>query len=70
MLQEDKGTWQVVAYGENSGVTQQMDRNSCGIFTCVIAKHLVEDRTLPAIPKGAKLWRQWVAAALMQERRC
>ena len=68
LLQKHKGTWQVVAYGKNSGMPQQMDGCACGIFTCVIAKHLVEDRTLPVIPPGAELWRQWIAAAILQER--
>ena len=67
LLQEDMGDWQVVAYGKTSGTPQQEDSNSCGVFTCVIAKHLVEDRALPQIPCGAKEWRKWIAAALLQE---
>jgi Ulp1 family protease len=63
-VHEDMSDWQVVVH--QHGVPQQTDANSCGVFTCVIAKHLVEDASLPNIAEAIPEWRCWLARALVQ----
>ena len=62
-LHENMDDWLVVVY---RGVPQQTDHKSCGVFTCVIAKHLLEDATLPSISEAIPEWRRWIARALVQ----
>jgi hypothetical protein len=62
-LHENMDAWLVVVY---RGVPQQTDHKSCGVFTCVIAKHLLEDATLPSIQEAIPEWRRWIARALVQ----
>jgi Ulp1 family protease len=58
--------WQVVLYTGAAGVPQQTDGSSCGVFTCVVASHLVKDATLPDIQAASADWRRWIAATLVE----
>lgn len=61
---DDVDGWTVVLY--NRGIhkmPRQSDGSSCGIFTCVVAAHLVAGRRLPRnIQENVHAWRRYVAA--------
>ena len=53
-----------------SGVAQQMDGNSCGVFLCITAAHLLSDAKLPDIQADIKVWRRHIAATVGSVTHC
>ena len=61
----DMSSWTVVVYETvSSGVAQQTDGKSCGVFACVTAAHLLQDAQLPDIQGDIVAWRRYMAARI------
>lgn len=61
----DTTTWRVVVYEKPwSGMAQQRDGKSCGVFACITAAHLVQDATLPDMQSEISAWRKHMAARI------
>ena len=59
--------WSVRVYEHAaSGVAQQRDGKSCGIFACVAAAHLVANAKMPDIQADVKAWRRHVASRIIE----
>ena len=59
----DVSGWAVVVYETRaSGMPQQTDGKSCGVFLCITAAHLVSNATLPDIQANIVAWRRHIAA--------
>lgn len=62
----DTSGWAVVVYESvESGMPQQEDGKSCGVFACITAAHLVSDAALPDIQADVKVWRRHIAAMIV-----
>jgi len=67
----DTSKWAVVLFeSPMSGVAQQMDGNSCGVFLCITAAHLLSDAKLPDIQADIKVWRRHIAATVGSVTHC
>ena len=61
----DVSKWAVVVYETPaSGMAQQKDGKSCGVFLCITAAHILIDAKLPDIQADIKAWRRHIAAAV------
>ena len=61
----DTSGWAVRVYEcAPSGMPQQRDGKSCGVFACVTAAHLKADAKLPDIQSDIKAWRLHMAARI------
>jgi len=59
----DTNSWGVVVYEKMaSGMAQQKDGKSCGVFLCITAAHLVRNAKLPDIQAKVVAWRRHIAA--------
>lgn len=66
----DTSNWAVVLFETPmSGVAQQKDDNSCGVFLCITAAHLLSDAKLPDIQADIKVWRRHIAATVSSVKR-
>ena len=61
----DVSKWVVVLYETPaSGMAQQTDGKSCGVFLCITAAHLLSDAELPDIQADIKAWRRHIAVTV------
>ena len=61
----DTSDWAVVVYESSaSGMAQQKDGKSCGVFACITAAHLLHDAKLPDIQSKVVLWRRHIAVRI------
>lgn len=61
----DVSKWAVVAYeAPASGMAQQKDGKSCGVFLCITAAHILSDAKLPDIQADIQAWRRHIASAV------
>jgi hypothetical protein len=65
LTEVDVSKWVVVLYETPaSGMAQQTDGKSCGVFLCITAAHLLSDAELPDIQADIKAWRRHIAATV------
>ena len=62
----DTSAWSIVVYETRaSGMAQQHDGKSCGVFLCITAAHLVCDAKLPDIQADIVAWRRHIATSVV-----
>jgi hypothetical protein len=62
----DTSAWSIVVYETPaSGMAQQHDGKSCGVFLCITAAHLVCDAKLPDIQADIVAWRRHIATSVV-----